>query len=60
MTAQEALKALDILSAQVGNARLRKMWSKPIREYLLSMCSIEAGDSGDDESIHGHETKDDD
>lgn len=60
MTAQEALEALDILSAQVGNARLRKMWSKPIREYLLAKHILEAGDSGEDESIHGDETKDDD
>lgn len=59
MNQQEAIKALDILSAQVGNARLRKMWSEPLKEYLLATCAIKTGDSGQDESIHEDDTKDD-
>jgi thymidine phosphorylase len=31
---KEVREALDVLSAQVGNARLRKMWSKPINDFL--------------------------
>ena len=31
---KEVREALDVLSAQVGNYRLRKMWSKPINDFL--------------------------
>ena len=31
---EEALKALDILSAQIGNARLRKLWKAPIQKFI--------------------------
>jgi hypothetical protein len=35
ITALEAMEALNILKCQVGNARLRKMWSEPIKQYIL-------------------------
>jgi len=31
---EKALKALDILSAQIGNARLRKLWKAPIQKFI--------------------------
>lgn len=34
---KEVRKALDVLSAQVGNARLRKMWSQPIKDFLIQL-----------------------
>ena len=35
ITALEAMEALNILKCQVGNARLRKLWSEPIKQYIL-------------------------
>ena len=34
VTPEEALEALDILSAQVGNQRLRTLWSKELRAFI--------------------------
>lgn len=34
INAKDALRALDILSAQVGNARLRKMWKSPVQKFI--------------------------
>lgn len=35
ITALEAMEALNILKCQVGNYRLRKLWSEPIKQYIL-------------------------
>lgn len=34
ITKEEALEALDILSAQVGSYRLRKLWKAPIKAFI--------------------------
>lgn len=34
VTPEEALEALDILSAQIGNARLRTLWSRELRAFI--------------------------
>jgi len=56
----KALHALDVLSAQIGNARLRKMWKKPIYDYIMSTGS-DAKQAQDDEDgrISIDEGKDD-
>ena len=34
VTPEEALEALDILSAQVGSQRLRTLWSRELRAFI--------------------------
>ena len=34
INAEDALKALDILCAQIGNARVRKIWKEPLRKFI--------------------------
>ena len=41
ITAKEALAALDVLAAQVGNARLRKLWKGPIETFIKQPAPIE-------------------
>ena len=49
ITALEAMEALHILKCQVGNARLRKMWSEPIKQYILQGLEDEGGEAKADE-----------
>lgn len=57
---KEALNALDILSAQVGNYRLRKMWKKPIYDYIMSTGEdLKEGQGGEDGRIPIDEGKED-
>ena len=48
---EKALEALNILSAQIGNARLRKEWKSPIERFIKTFMSNK-GKSGtpDDKS----------
>lgn len=56
----KALHALDVLSAQIGNARLRKKWKKPIYDYIISTGSDAKQDQdGEDGRISINEGKDD-
>lgn len=56
----KALHALDVLSAQIGNARLRKMWKKPIYDYIMSTGSdAKQGQGDEDGRIPIDEGKDD-
>ena len=62
VTKDQALEALDVLSAQVGNARLREMWKKPLLQYLmqgdLGMKGIEKAQNGNVGQSKGDEGKD--
>ena len=35
---EKALKDLSILSAQIGNAKLRKMYKKPLEEFIREVA----------------------
>ena len=51
ITKEEALEALDILSAQIGSARLREMWKAPIRAFIEAQeCDHDKEDASDDEN----------
>ena len=48
---EKALEALDILAAQVGNARLRKEWKSPIERFIRTFMGHKGkSDAPDDES----------
>ena len=51
ITKAEALEALDILSAQIGNARLRKLWKAPIKAFIEAQgCDDGKRDMSDDQN----------
>lgn len=57
---KDALEALDILSAQIGNYRLRKMWKKPIYDYIMSTGEdLKEGQDGEGGRIPIDEGKED-